>query len=149
MVPKPRSNKMLLARHKPVLSYSFLENGSYYEGSGVYRDYFDDLRKRFPSSPNRDNTSHHQNVLAIVASMYTHFHEDGTHPYKWFKMYSGMYSIEPTVFDELDFVLRMSCRMNENCVRLKLDMLLDIAIFYAYHLKSTSWLIDRLHIVGN
>lgn len=131
-----------------ILSYSFIDKGCYYDGTGKYRELFDRMRERFPVIPTKDNTCHYQNVLAAVASVYTYFHEQGVHPFVWFRMYSGMYALQDRVMDTLDNVLYEMYRMDESKLKHRLDMLLDIGIFYAYYQKSDTWLIDRLNIVG-
>lgn len=148
MTSKTSSKTLTMTPSKtPIISYSFFDNGSYYEGTGRYHELFQELRDRYPRCPNKTNTCHYQNVLAVAASIYTYYQEDRVHPFVWFRMYSGMYSLNQRVFEVLDGVLYQMYRVDESTLKQKLDMLLDIAIFYAFYRKSDVWLIDRLSLI--
>lgn len=143
------SNTVIMTPSKtPIINYSFFDNGSYYEGTGRYHELFQQLRDKYPSCPNKNNTCHYQNVLAVAASVYTYYHEDGVHPFVWFRMHSGMYSLNQRVFKVLDGLLYKMYKVNEKLLKQKLNMLLDIAIFYAFYRKSDVWLMDRLVLVS-
>lgn len=116
---------------------------SYYEGQGIYQPFYDQVYKSFPCNPSKYNTNEHQQIFALIASIYKAYHDEAMTPREFCLEYAARYSIPREVLCLIYAYLKSA----KACVSTSLDKLLDVAILHAVYKKDRAHLIRQLKLL--
>lgn len=110
-----------------IVHTSYTPDQSYFDGTGLYQDWYPKVLSTFPKDPCKTNTTPLQNLFAFTSAMYKAYHEDDLMPGVFINQYAKNYNLS-FLPKEVRSILHQYL-LDIDGIKHKLDKLLDLAIF--------------------